>query len=140
MSLPTTLNTNEVKNSAGTEQEFGRLSQGDRQLVFNLLTEPPNAPHRLTVSHSETGSGVARRRRSLVRVDKNVAGQVDSTKIEKISFYVVADIPVGNLTSTSEIANVNANLLSFMASLGATTTILYDGTGSGSACLINGTL
>jgi hypothetical protein len=140
MSLPTTLNTNEVKNSAGTEQEFGRLSQSDRQLVFNLLTEAPYTPHRITCSHTETGSATKRRRRSVVRVDKSIAGQVDTTVTEKISCYTVIDAPVGNMTTTTELANVVANLNSFMASLGASTTILYDGTGSGSAVLINGTL
>jgi len=138
--LPTTLNTNEVKNSAGVEQEFSRLSQSDRQLVFSLATEPPNAPHRITVSHQETGSGLGRRRRSLVRIDKTVFGTVDTTKAEKISAYVVLDSPVGNLGTTAELANVIANLLSLCASTGATTTILYDGSGYGAAALINGTL
>lgn len=140
MSLPTTLNTNEVKNSAGTEQEFGRLSQSERALVFNLLTEPPNAPHRLSVSHQESGTGTSRRRRSLVRVDKTIAGQTDTTKMEKISVYAVADIPVGNMSASAEVSNVVANLVSFLASTGANTTILYDGSGNGASCLINGTL
>jgi hypothetical protein len=140
MALPTTLNTNEVKNSAGTEQEFGRLSQSDRALVFSLLTEPPNAPHRITLSHSEVGSGVTRRRRSVVRVDKTVFGTVDTTRAEKISAYVVVDLPVGNLATTAEFAHVMANLNSFLSTTGAATTVLFDGTGSGTAALINGTL
>lgn len=140
MGLPITLNTNEVKNSAGTEQEFGRLSQSDRALVFNLLTEAPNAPHRISISHQESGSGVTRRRRSVVRVDKSIAGQVLSTQIEKISAYVVIDAPVGNMTATAELANVIANLNSFLSTTGAGTTVLFDGTGNGSAALINGTL
>lgn len=140
MSLPTTLNTSEVKNAAGAEQEFGRLSQSDRQLVFGLLTEAPYTPHRITISHQETGTGVARRRRSMVRVDKSIVGQVDLTKVEKISAYMVVDSPVGNMTTTAEIANTVANLLSLCASTGATTTILYDGTGYGAAAAINGTL
>jgi len=138
--LPTALNTNEVKNSAGVEQEFSRLSTSDRQLVFCLSTEPPNAPHRLSISHSETGNGVARRRRSVVRVDKTVFGTVDVTKAEKISAYVVVDLPVGNLATTAEFANVIANLNSFLSTTGVATTVLFDGTGSGSAALINGTL
>jgi len=140
MSLPTTLNTNEVKNASGTEQEFGRLSQSDRQLVFNLLTEAPYTPHRLTVSHSETGTGVTRRRRSLVRVDKTIVGQVDTTHTEKISVYAVLDAPVGNMSSNTEIGNAIANLVSFLASTGADTTIKYDCSGNGAACLLNGTL
>lgn len=138
--LPTTLNSNEVKNAAGTEVEFGRISTSDRQLVFALLTEAPYTPHRITVSHNETGEGISRRRRSLVRVDKTIPGQVDTTKLVTVSFYAVADIPVGQMTATTEAAAVNAELISLLASQGVNTTILYDGTGYGSAALINGTL
>jgi hypothetical protein len=138
--LPTTLNTNEVKNSAGTEQEFGRITSSGSQLVFAFIGEAPNAPHRITVSHSETGNGIQRRRRSLVRVDKTVAGQVDTLTPAKMSVYAVADIPVGNLTAYTEVTHVVANLVSFLASRGASTTILYDGTGCGAEVLINGSL
>jgi hypothetical protein len=137
---PTTLNTNEIKNAAGTEQEFGRISTSDRQLIFALLTEVPSKPHRLTISHSETGAGLLRRRRSLVRLDKSVVGEVDTTKIEKISAYAVVDCPVGNLNATTEIKNVVANLVSNLASAGASTTILYDCTGYGAEALVNGSL
>jgi len=138
--LPTTLNTSEVKNSSGTEIEFGRIQTVDRQLTFAASLETPNLPHRILVSHLETGEGISRRRRSLVRVDKTIAGQVDTTQSVKVSFYAVADIPVGQMTAFAEAAHVNAELISFLASLGASTTILYDGTGNGSASLINGTL
>jgi hypothetical protein len=57
-----------------------------------------------------------------------------------IAAYTVLDAPVGALTATAEMANVIANLNSFMASLGATTTILYDGTGNGAATLLSGQL
>jgi hypothetical protein len=50
------------------------------------------------------------------------------------------DIPVGDIADFSETKNVLAELLSFCASLGASTTILYDCTGNGAATLINGTL
>jgi hypothetical protein len=138
--LPTTLNTNEVKNSAGTEQEFGRIQTTDRQLVFALLTEVPSKPHRLTISHSETGVGLSRRRRSLIRFDKTVVGEVDSTKLVNVSAYAVLDSPVGNLNAQTEPTHVVANLMSLLASQGASTTILFDGTGYGAAALINGSL
>lgn len=138
--LPTTLNTNEVKNSAGAEQEFGRLSTSSRQLVFGLLAEVPSRPHRITVSHLETGAGINARRRSLVRVDKTIVGQVDNTATAKISAYAVVDVPVGQLTAVAEVSDTVANLVSFLASRGASTTILYDGTGCGAEALINGSL
>ena len=87
--LSNTLNTNEVKNAAGTEQEFGRISSSERQTVFALLTESPSAPHRLTVSHLESGSGLTKRRRSLVRFDKTVISSVDSVTPVTVSAYAV---------------------------------------------------
>lgn len=138
--LANTLNTNEIKNAAGVEQEFTRLSQGIRDTVFALITETPSAPHRLSIKHAESGKGVELRRRSLVRFDKTVAGQVDSTKSAVISAYAVVDIPLGNLTSYDEVKNVLANLMSFMATTGAATTVLFDGTGNGAATMLSGTL
>jgi len=138
--LSNTLVTNEIKNAAGTEVEFSRISQGERTTEFAAVGETPSAPHRLTVAHMETGAGTGLRRRSKVGFSKTVAGQVDTTKPAVINFYVVADIPVGNLTAYTEPGNVMAELMSFIASLGATTTILYDGSGNGASTLINGTL
>jgi hypothetical protein len=136
--LTNTLNTNEVKNSAGTEVEFTRLSIGDRQTEFAMISEVPSLPFRLSISHTESGSGLSARRRSVVRFDKTVAGQVDSTESMRASAYVVLDSPIGNLTSNALPADVLAALLSFCASLGASTTILYDGTGNGAAALLSG--
>jgi hypothetical protein len=141
MALPTTLNTNEVKNSAGTEVEFNRLGPGvGRSVVFAQNGEAPYAPRRLTISHVETGVGVLRRRRGLIRFDYSTTGQYDSTKIERISAYTVLDSPIGNLTANDIPTHVLAYLNSFMASLGASTTILYDGTGNGTQALLTGGL
>jgi hypothetical protein len=138
--LTNTLNTNEVKNSAGTEQEFTRLSIADRQTEFALIDEPPSTPHRLKIAHQESGSGLTKRRRSVVRFDKTVISTVDSVTPVTISAYAVLDTPVGALTTTAEPANALANLLSFLASLGVNTTILYDGTGNGAQVLLTGGL
>jgi hypothetical protein len=138
--LSNTLVTNEVKNAAGTEVEFSRISQGERVTIFAAVGETPSAPHRLSVKHTESGAGTDLRRRSLIRFDKTIAGQVDTTKPVVVSFYAVADIPVGNMTAFAEANNVCAELMSFLASLGLNTTILYDGSGSGAVTLINGTL
>jgi len=136
--LPTNLTTNEVKNSSGTEVEFNRISTLDRSLTFAQSGEAPNAPHRLKVSHLETGSGALLRRRSVARVDKTITGVSGTPRV--VSGYFVLDAPVGDMSATTEAVNVVAEVNSFMASLGASTTILYDGTGNGAAALINGTL
>lgn len=140
MSLPANLTTNEVKNSAGTEEEFLQFSTDARVRIFAKSGESYAAPHRVTFSHQETGTGSTKRRRSVVRVDKTLAGQIDASKTIKISAYTVLDLPVGNLSSSTEPKNVVANLMSVLASQGVSTTILYDCTGYGADALINGTL
>lgn len=136
--LSNTLNTNEIKDAAGTEVEFTRLSSDGRKAEFKKITESPALPDRLLISHIETGSGLNRRRRSVVRFDYTSAGEVDTTQNVKSSAYLVGDFPVGNLTAVTAPKAVLARLMSFVASLGASTTILYDCTGNGADCLING--
>jgi len=138
--LPTTLNTNEVKDSAGSEIEFQRLSTEARNLVFAKIGESPAAPHRLTISHQEIGSGLRKRRRSRVGVELTHISSVDSVTPVVTKAYIVMDIPVGAVTSNTVPTSVLANLISFCASKGASTTILYDGTGYGSESLLAGTL
>lgn len=138
--LSNTLNTNEVKNAAGTEVEFSRLSTSARETEYSQITETPAYPHRLKVKHQETGSGVGLRRRSVVRFDKTVAGQIDTTKNATISAYLVLDAPVGNLSANTEMANVLAEVLSFSATTGAATTVLFDCTGNGANALLTGGL
>lgn len=137
--LSNILNTNEIKNAAGTEQEFGRLLTNERKTVFGLLTEAPSSPHRLTIQHGETGAGLTKRRRSVCRFDKTVISSVDSVTPVTVSGYVVMDIPVGALTAITEATNVLAELGSFVHTLG-TNTHLYDGTGTGAAALLSGGL
>lgn len=140
--FPANLTTNEVKNAAGTEIEFLRLGNGSsaRSLVFAKSGEVPAQQHRLSIQHQETGSALTARRRSVLRLDITVPGQVDTTKLVKASMYVVADIPVGQLTALTVPTDLMANLMSILASQGATTTILYDGTGYGASSLLNGSL
>jgi hypothetical protein len=136
--LSNTLNTNEIKDSAGTEVEFQRLGTNGRSTEYAQITETPIAPHRLKISHLESGTGASKRRRSVVRFDKTVTG-ADALPTT-ISAYTVLDIPVGDLSTYTEAKNVLAELMSFCASLGASTTILYDCTGNGAVCLTSGGL
>jgi hypothetical protein len=137
--LSDTLNTNEVKDAAGAEVEFERHSTNERETVFAKVSESPALPHRISVKHTEAGTGLNRRRRSVIRVDKSVVSTVDSTQTVTSSAYTVVDAPVGALTATTEIANTLAELCSLVSTL-ATNTHLYDGTGNGAKALINGTL
>jgi len=137
---PLTLNTNEVKNAAGLEVEFQRHGSSGRQLEFAQLPEAPALPHRIRISHQEVGTGLAMRRRSRLRVDKTIPGQLDASKTVTVSAYTVVDAPIGQLAAITEVTNVVAELVSQLASKGASTTILYDGTGYGAEALINGSL
>lgn len=138
--LSNTLNTNEIKNAAAAEVEFQRLSTSDRSTVFGQITETPSLPHRMTISHQETGSGLKARRRSLLRFDKTVMSGVDATLPITVSAYAVLDAPVGAMSANTEAANVLAELMSFLATTGSGTTVLFDGTGNGAATLLNGGL
>lgn len=138
--LPNTLNTNEVKNASGVEQEFQRLKQSDQSTEFGLITELPYTPHRLKISHSTTGTGASSRRRSMVRIDKSSVSGVDATKVITNSAYIVLDTPTGLSLNSDEAKTVIANLMSFVASTGATTTILFDGSGNGAQALLTGGL
>lgn len=138
--LSNSLVTNEVKNSAGAEVEFSRIAISERATEFSQVAEAPSSPHRLRISHLEVGTGLSKRRRSLVRVDKTVISSVDSETPVTVSAYIVLDSPVGALTVNTEPTNVVAELISFVASLGASTTILYDGTGNGAVALLSGGL
>jgi len=138
--LSNTLVTNEIKNAAGTEIEFGRLSTSNRETVFSQVGETPSQPHRLSIKHQESGKDLKLRRRSLVRFDKTVISGVDSITPVTVSAYIVLDCPIGAMSSIAEATNVIAELLSFCATTGAATTVLFDGTGNGATTLLTGGL
>jgi len=138
MSLSNTLVTNEVKDAAAAEVEFNRISTNGRTTEFAKSGETPNAPYRLKVSHQESGIGADLRRRSVVRIDKTVSGV--STAPRTVSAYLVLDAPIGDLSANTELKNVLANCLSFCATTGAATTVLFDCSGNGASCLIDGSL
>lgn len=141
MPLSTTLVTNEVKNSAGVEVEFNRKSTGPgEQIVYAQVSEPMNKPYRLSIRHQETGSGFDKRRRSVIRFDKTVASDVDTTRTVTPSAYLVVDSPIGGLTTNAEVKNVIANVLSFCATTGAATTVLFDCTGTGATAALDGAI
>jgi len=138
--LSNTLNTNEIKNSTGAEVEFTRMSTEGRETEFKQVAESPSLTHRLKIKHQESGKLINLRRRSVVRFEKRVMRTVDTTLPVTISAYAVLDAPVGALTANTEMVHVLAELMSFCASLGASTTILYDGTGNGAVTLLQGDL
>lgn len=138
--LNTHLTTNEVKDSAGAEVEFLRLSSSGREAVFAKNGEAPNLPNRISIKHAETGEGIKKRRRSLIRFDKTSMSTVDATLPVVTSAYVVVDTPVGAVTNDTELTTVLAYLNSFLSLDGTGTTCLFAGTGSGTKVLREGSL
>jgi hypothetical protein len=133
------LNTNQIKNAAGTELEFTRLSTNGRATEYGLITESPALPKRIKIQHLETGSGIRRVRRSNLRGDFTVLSSVDSITPVVCTASLVVVIPVGALTANTEAANVLAAVGSLTFTL-ASSTFLYDGTGNGAAALLAGGL
>jgi hypothetical protein len=137
--LTNTLSTNEIKNAAGTGVTFDRRSISDHETEFRNTTNPA-LPKVLTIAHEEIGNGLKKRRRTKILFDVTSISTVDSITPVVTTIYQVIDSPIGAITSTSPIAEVLAYMNSFMASLGASTTILYDGSGNGAVIALNGTL
>lgn len=140
MPLPTNLTTNEVKDASGVEVEFLFLDKQGRKLVFAKNGETPSQQYRLTVQHQEIGTGIDARRRSNCRIDKNIVSAVDGASIKPITVSTTIDIPIGHLLTLDEAKAVMANMMSFLATTGAATTVLFDCTGYGAAALVNGSL
>jgi len=139
MALSNTLNTNEIKNAAGTEVEYSARQIGPGSFKeFAKIGEQYNLPDRLSVKIQESGQGINKRRRTLTRFDETVMSGVDASLPVTGSIYVVSDFPIGALTNTTLSASLVAKMNSFMASDGAGTTILYAGTGTGAKVHING--
>jgi hypothetical protein len=136
--LSNTLVTNEVKDAAGSEIEFERVSMNGQSTTYRKASETIGLPHRLTISHSRSGSGKSATRRSVVRFDitsENTAGDkvVDSA-------YLVLSVPEGVADDQNNGKKALANLLSFCATTGAGTTVLFDCSGLGAQALLNETL
>jgi hypothetical protein len=137
--LSNTLVTNEVKDAAGAEVEFERMSIDNAKTIFKKIVDDVANPIRMSISHQHTGSGTTRTRRSMVRFDKGVTNGTTGAKGTS-SCYCVLSSPEGMIANGDNDKAVLAYLISFLASLGASTTILYDGTGNGAATLLNETL
>lgn len=134
MPLALTLNTNEIKNSAGTEVEFMRKSCQGSTVEYAQITEAPNREHRFKVQHQELGTGIEQRRRSNLKFRKEVTGV--SGTVREVSWSLTCDIPIGDIADYSEAKNVLAELMCFVASDG--TTLKLDCTGPGADALVNG--
>jgi hypothetical protein len=140
MSLPNTLNTNEIKNAAGTEVEFQRLSTIGRTTEFAVIGESPSSPTRLKIAHQEIGVGHTKRRRSVVSFELSGPGGLNSDLTMTHKVQVTADVPIGNISGTGTLQAALAYLMSFLATTGVGTTVLFDGTGNGAKALIEGSL
>jgi hypothetical protein len=137
--LANTLNTNEVKDSSAAEVEFTRLTTEGRKTVFAKISESLAYQHRITISHSESGTGINKIRRSVARVDITTPSTVDTSRVVVASSYLVIQVPIGGLTATTIPKDSLAELLSFVGTTDGST-LLHNGTGTGAAALLSGGL
>lgn len=137
--LNDTLVTNEVKDAAGLEVEFERISISGESTTFKPKVDDVANPIRLLVSHQRTGTGISKTRRSLLRFDKTITNTVSGDQ-GVCSAYLVLSVPEGILENLNGPKAVLAFLMSFLATTGAATTVLFDCTGNGAAALLNETL
>lgn len=139
MALPDNLDANQVRNAAGVEVEFQHKAWPTAtSREYAQVGEAYNLEHRLRIAHTEIGSGLDKRRRSLSQVRKQVVGVSGVTR--QIIVNTSVEIPVGDLNSNDEVENVLAEAGSFMYLTGADATFLYAGTGSGCTALKDGSL
>lgn len=139
MALASTLNTNEIKNAAGTEVEFQRLRTGDWSSEFAVITESPAFPYRMKISHQEIGSGNTKRRRSNITFSTVTTGALDATKTKRDTCSLTIDRMIGNENDSGAVVKaLIANMLSFVGTTGAATTVLFDCTGTGASNLLSG--
>jgi hypothetical protein len=141
MPLPVNLTTNEVKDRTGTEKQFLFFDDSPaRTRMYALDGEPYNLPERIKVQHREVGkAGVTLRRQSNVLITKTVMATDGVTPVV-IRASMSLDIPQGALGDQNAVKDTLAYMMAFIATTGAGTTVLFDGTGYGAAALINGTL
>lgn len=141
MPLPTNLTTNEVKDRAGTEVEFLYRDELGRSREYAKSGETPSLPERIKIQHRDVGKpGAGLRRQSNLLITKTVLSQVDSLTPVVIRASVSLDIPVGALTDLNSVKDVAAYMNSILSTTGSGTTVLFDGTGTATAALVNGTL
>lgn len=136
--LSNTLVTNEVKDAAGVEVEFERISMSGQQTIYRKVGEAAGLPYRLTISHSRSGKDNNAIRSSVVRFDvtsENTAGVKVATEA-----HVVLRFPEGVADNYDDAKKCLAHLMSFIANTGADTAIKFDCTGNGAATLLNETL
>lgn len=142
MSLPTNLNTNEVKGSGGAEVEFLYRDEIGRTKEYAKSGETPYLPERIKIQHRDVGKAgsPSLRRQSNLLITKTVMSAVDSVTPVVIRASVSFDVPIGALATLTDVATVAAWMNSILSTTGAGTTVLFDGTGTATAALINGTL
>jgi hypothetical protein len=140
MSLETNLTDSEVLDSSSAELEFNHVRTEGAKRFLTVAGGNPSLPYDLTFGHQVIGAGINKRRRSMVRFDRSLIGEVDSDVVVVGSMYTVADIPIGNLDSYTEMISLLANLASILATAKGGATLAIDGTSPGADVLINGVL
>jgi len=137
--LPDTLNTNQVRTSAGVEVELQLTLNEGRLKQWEKFPAVPSKPIKLVVQHQVISKDFKERRRSKIGVAIRHASEVDPTILVDSQAYIVIDTPQGAMNTTTVLADSIAMLLSFVGTTDGTT-LLLNGNGNGAQALLNGAM
>lgn len=140
--LPTNLNTNQVKNSAGTEVEYLFHKEEGRTREYAKSGESPALKSRLLFQHQTVGKegAFSQLRRSNFSTKEYVISDRDNLTAVPITASTTFTVPEGALLSLNAAKDVLAKHISCLASDGTDTTVKFACTGTAAEALLNGSL
>jgi len=132
------LNNNEVRNAAGTAIIMQSQGTVGRTHTYTYVGSDPRLVTTLTIKHQEVGTGARLVRESLVAAETCSIG-ADGVTIVKSRAQLKVSAPIGAVNSMAPVTDAVAYLLSFVGTTG-TSTLLYNGTGTGAAAVLAGAI
>jgi hypothetical protein len=139
MPLPTNLNTNEVRNASGTEQEFLFHKDGDNSREWRKSGGSPSLIESLLVQHEEVGKLANLQRRSNFKTKLTFLSETDSVTMKDIVISTTVLVPSGHLSSMTKVILAAAYHGSALSGNGTVNVLTYDGSGTLFNSLIYGT-
>lgn len=138
--LAVDLNTNEVKNSAGTAVPFTQVRKKPSGVTYEQTGGNPSLMQVIEVDHEIIGSGSKLVRNSRVQIKYPILGNDGITKVTVVANLKLS-VPVGQINDLAAPKNVLAYMGQLLANkAGAGTTVVLDGTSTLAVPLAAGSL
>jgi hypothetical protein len=100
----------------GSAESFQRISVDGRKALYNVAARTPGNECVLTIGHTDVGSGISRRTRTLVRIDDNIVLS-DTVTPGVNSIQLVIDRPVSQAADTA-VLEALAKLVNYLDTAG----------------------